>query len=392
MRILYHHRTLGDGAEGIHIQSIVNCLKEQGHELRVVSLVGEKTEFRTSQKAEESKWDRIKNLIPRPVYELAEIAYNLKGKAMLMQAIREFKPDIIYDRYAHFSFSALWAAKKAKLPLILEINSPYSIQKRQWEKVYFPALSKMGEQKIFDAAPRIIVVSSPLKQIVADYGVDTAKVTVLPNGTDPARFDPELDASDLKKELGLDGKIVLGFVGILRSWHNIDKLINILEEIDLSKKNAVMLFLGDGPSYDELLAYNKSQGNEETIRFLGRIPHDKIQRYIAMFDVAISPHATPYSSPMKILEYMAMEKAVLAPDMPNIRDMIVHDENGVLFKPDDAVALKENLLKMIDDKELRQRVGRQARQDVLDKFTWANNARITAEIASELIEKQNREI
>lgn len=385
MRILYHHRTLGDGAEGIHIQSIVNCLKDLGHEVRVVSLVGEKTEFRTSQKARESKWDKIKNVIPRPVYELAEIAYNLKGKAMLMQAIRDFKPDVIYDRYAHFSFSALWAAKKTKLPLILEINSPYSIQKRQWEKVYFPALSKKGEQKIFAAAPRIIVVSSPLKQIVADYGVNTDKVTVLPNGTDPARFDPEQDVSGLKKELGLEGKTVLGFVGILRSWHNIDKLINILEEIDLKKKNAVMLFLGDGPSYDELVAYNMEQGNEETIRFLGRIPHDKIQQYIAMFDVAISPHATPYSSPMKILEYMAMEKAVLAPDMPNIRDMIVDNENGILFPPDDADALKENLLKMIDDAELRQRVGRQAREDVLDKFTWSNNAKITVDIARELV-------
>jgi len=386
MRILYHHRTLGDGAEGIHIQSIVNCLKEQGHEVRVVSLVGEKTEFRTSQKARESKWDKIKNLIPRPVYELAEIAYNLKGKALLMQAIREFKPDVIYDRYAHFSFAALWAAKKAKLPLILEINSPYSIQKRQWEKVYFPTLSKMGEQKIFAAAPRIIVVSSPLKQIVADYGVDTSKVTVLPNGTDPARFDPGLGASDLKRELGLEGKTILGFVGILRSWHNIDKLINILEEIDLKKKNTVMLFLGDGPSYDELLAYNKSQGNEETIRFLGRIPHDKIQRYIAMFDVAISPHATPYSSPMKILEYMAMQKAVLAPDMPNIRDMIKDGANGVLFTPDDTDALKQNLLKMIDDAELRSRVGKQARRDVLDKFTWTKNAGTTVAIARKLLE------
>lgn len=385
MRILYHHRTLGDGAEGIHIQSIVNCLKEQGHEVRVASLVGEQTQFRTSQKAKESKWDKIKNIIPKPIYELAEIAYNLKGKAMLMKAIKEFKPDLIYDRYAHFSFSALWAAKKSKLPLILEVNSPYSIQKRQWEKLYFPGLSKMGEQKIFEAAPRIIVVSSPLKQIIADYGVDTKKVTVLPNGTDASRFDPDLDAQELKKELGLEGKTILGFVGILRSWHNIDKLINILEEIDLKKQNAAMVFLGDGPSYDELVSYNIKNGNEETIKFLGRIPHNEIQRYIAMFDIAISPHATPYSSPMKILEYMAMEKAILAPDMPNIKDIITQGETGVLFTPDNAQALKENLLKLVTDRDLREKVGKNARNQVLQQFTWFNNAKITAEIAEELV-------
>ncbi|RMH61991.1 MAG: glycosyltransferase family 1 protein [Calditrichaeota bacterium] len=390
MRILYHHRTLGDGAEGIHIQSIVNCLKQQGHEVRVVSLVGEKTEFRTSQEARESKWDKIKSIIPQPVYELAEIAYNVKGKAMLMKAIREFKPDIIYDRYAHFSFSALWAAKKSGLPLILEVNSPYSIQKRQWEKLYFPGLSKMGEQKIFEAAPRIIVVSTPLKQIIADYGVDTSKVTVLPNGTDPDRFDPKLDATPLKKELGLEGKTILGFVGILRSWHNIDKLINILEEIDLEKHNAAMVFLGDGPSYEELTAYNKKKGNEKVILFPGRIPHKDIQRYVAMFDIAISPHATPYSSPMKILEYMAMEKAILAPDMSNIKDLITDGETGLLFTPDNAEALKSRLLTLMNDAELRARLGQKARQAVLERFTWDNNARLTAEMAREMVDELSK--
>ncbi|MCD6375027.1 MAG: glycosyltransferase [Caldisericaceae bacterium] len=232
MRILYHHRTLGDGAEGIHIQSIVNGLQQLGHTVKVVSLVGEKTQFRKAQDAKESKWDLIKNKIPGPIYELAEIAYNVKGKRMLQKAIEEFKPDLIYDRYAHFSFAALWAAKKNRLPLILEVNSPYSIQKRLWEKVYFPKLSEYGERKIFNAAPHIIVVSSPLKKIVIDYGVPSERITVLPNGTDPERFNPNIDDHTLREKLGLTGKIVLGFVGILRRWHNIDKLIEVLEELN----------------------------------------------------------------------------------------------------------------------------------------------------------------
>ncbi len=385
MRILYHHRTLGDGAEGIHIQSIVNQLKELGHEVRVVSLVGENTEFRSSQEAKESKWDKIKAVIPKPVYELAEIAYNLKGKAMLMSAIKEFKPDIIYDRYAHFSFSALWAASKTNVPLILEVNSPYSIQKRQWEKIYFPGLSEMGERKIFNKAPHIIVVSSPLKKIVMEYGVPEEKITVLPNGTDVERFNPALDVSNLRKELNIEGKTVIGFVGILRRWHNIDKLIDILEEVDLKKQNAVMLFLGDGPSYQELKEYNDEKGNTETIKFLGRIAHSEIQRYVALMDIAVSPHATPYSSPMKILEYMAMEKAVLAPDMPNITDLIEHSKTGVLFKSDDANALKKELVELIQDSGLRENLGRAAREKVLREITKKKNAEKTLALATDLI-------
>lgn len=388
MRILYHHRTLGDGAEGIHIQSIVNCLRELGHQVKVVSLIGEQTQFRQSQEAKETVWDKIRRGIPGPVYELAEVAYNLKGVRMLQKAIDEFKPDIIYDRYAHFSFSALWAAKRNKLPLILEVNSPYSIQKRQWEKLYFPWLSKMGEEKIFRAAPHIIVVSTPLKKIVMDYGVPAERITVLPNGTDPERFNPNIDDAPLRKELGLEGRVVMGFVGILRRWHNIDKLIRILEEINLPQRNATMLFLGDGPSYQELVAYNKEKGKEEWIRFLGRIPHDEIQRYIAMMDIAISPHATPYSSPMKILEYMAMEKAILAPDMENIRDILKDGENALLFKPDDADSLKEKLIRLMQDADLRRTLGKNARRDVVEKYTWMGNARKTAEIAGRLLGKK----
>ncbi len=387
MRILYHHRTLGDGAEGIHIQSIVNGLRNLGHEVKVVSLVGEQTQFRKSQEAKESFWDKVRAKIPGPVYELAEIAYNLKGLGMLQKAIDSFRPDIIYDRYAHFSFSALWAAKRNNLPLILEVNSPYSIQKRQWEKLYFPGLSRMGEEKIFNAAPHIIVVSTPLKKIVMDYGVPEERITVLPNGTDPERFNPKVDDAELRKELGLEGRVVLGFVGILRRWHNIDKLIEVLEEIDLPEYNATMIFLGDGPSYHELVEFNRQKGHEDWIRFLGRIPHAEIQKYIAMMDIAISPHATPYSSPMKILEYMAMEKAILAPDMENIRDILKDGHNALLFTPDDRTALKEKLLVLIKDRALREKLGQNARKDVIEKFTWQGNARKTAEIAEKLIEK-----
>lgn len=385
MRILYHHRTLGDGAEGIHIQSIVNGLKQLGHEVKVISLVGENTQFRKAQDAKESKWDWVRSKIPGPIYELAEIVYNIKGKRMLQKAIDDFKPDLIYDRYAHFSFAALWAAKKNRLPLILEVNSPYSIQKRLWEKVYFPKLSEYGERKIFNSAPHIIVVSSPLKKIVMDYGVPAERITVLPNGTDPERFNPNIDDRDLREKLGLTGKTVLGFVGILRRWHNIDKLIEVLEELELPKLNAVMLFIGDGPSYQELVEFNKQKGNQEWIRFLGRIPHAEIQQYIAMMDIAISPHATPYSSPMKILEYMAMEKAILAPDMENIRDILEDGRTALLFKPDDAQSLKEKLLQLINTPELRQQLGQNARQDVIEKFTWLGNARKTAEIAATLV-------
>ena len=101
MRILYHHRTLGDGAEGIHISSIVNCMRDEGHDVKIVSLVGEDPQYKSSQKSKGSRWDYIRNLIPQQVYGLVEIAYNIAGYRILKKEIDNFKPDIIYDRYAN---------------------------------------------------------------------------------------------------------------------------------------------------------------------------------------------------------------------------------------------------------------------------------------------------
>jgi glycosyltransferase involved in cell wall biosynthesis len=385
MNILFHHRTLGDGAEGIHIQAIVDSFMALGHSVKVVSLVGEKTKFRATQESRETKWDQIKSFMPGPIYELGEITYNVKGLKMIKDTMRDFRPDIIYDRYAHFSFSAMWAARKFGLPVILEVNSPYSLQKRRWEKLYFPSLSKLGEQKIFNAASHIIAVSTPMKKIVMSYGVPDSRITVLPNGTDPHRFLSRPGSKELKKNLGLEGKIVLGFVGILRSWHNIDKLLSTLEEINLRKLNAVMVFLGDGPSFDELTADTRRRFTEDTVKFLGRIPHADIPKYIDLFDIAISPHATSYSSPMKILEYMAMEKAILAPEMENVQELVEDGHTGILFKPNDSISLKEKLLMLIAEPTLRKNLGANARRKVLTGYTWSDNARKTLGLAEQLL-------
>jgi glycosyltransferase involved in cell wall biosynthesis len=381
MKIIYHHRTLGDGAEGIHIRSIVENLRALGHQVSVISLIGNTTEFRPSQNSKTGSLDRLKTLIPGPLYEFLELVYNFKGFNMLNRAVVNLRPDLIYDRYAHHSFAAILAARRHRLPVILEVNSPYYIQKKQWEKLYFPALSRSSEKRILNAASHLLVVSTPLKKIVMDYGVPGNKISVMPNGTDPAQFTPQVDGAKIIKNLGFENKTILGFVGILRTWHNLDNLVKVLQQINLQKMNSVMLFIGDGPCYEQLSTKN----DNKNIKFLGRIPHADIHRYIAAFDIAISPHATPYSSPMKILEYMAMEKAVLAPNMRNIQDLIADGETGILFEPDNFISFKEKLIKLIEDVNLRKEIGTKARMQVLKNNTWMGVAKKTVDLAEQLI-------
>ena len=130
MRILYHHRTQGEEPESIHIESIVAALRALGHEVRIVGPVDiEHREPAAAASAAPRKpglLARIKAAVPRSVFELLQIAYNAVAAWRLDRAVREYRPDFIYERYALYAFAGGMVARRHGIPLILECNTPYA--------------------------------------------------------------------------------------------------------------------------------------------------------------------------------------------------------------------------------------------------------------------------
>jgi len=385
MRILYHHRTLGDGAEGIHIREIVKGLRKLGHEVRVVSLISEEQLNQPNKQRSTSRWFWVKKIIPGFVFELLEIFYNLKGYRMLLKAARDFQPDAIYDRYISYNYSAIRASKKLNIPCIAEVNSPYATQRRIWERIYFPSLIQYFENKIVNDADKVIVVSTPLKNHLIQHGAKGDNILVVPNGTNPARFKPVRAEETLKNKYKISElDVVLGFVGMLRKWHNIEMLLDVFKELCTDKNHLKLIFVGDGAIQSDLERCAEEIGVGKSVIFTGRVAHDQVPQHIALFHIAISPNVTYYSSPMKILEYMAMGKCVVAPDMENIRDILVPGKTGILFTPGNKSDLKNKLSKLISSSKLRGQIGLCARQAVIENFTWLNNAQKIVKILREL--------
>ena len=375
MRILYHHRTMADGAEGIHIREIVAALRTLGHDVRVVALAGDPTEPRPAGGAHVAT---LRRLIPAFAYEVAEIGYNVIGYRRLMDAIRAFKPDVLYDRYNSYSTAALRAARRAGLPLLLEVNAPVAYERSTYEHLplKFAALARRYERTIIGGADRVFVVSTPLQRHLVDVvGIDARKIVVLPNGADPDRFVPGRGRAAVRARYGLEDRVVIGFVGILRPWHGIDLLLEAMSAVRASHPLAHLLIVGDGPIQAQLEARAEELGIRADVTFAGRVPHSEVVEHIAAMDVAVSPHATFYASPMKILEYMAMSATVVAPAMDNIRDIVEDGQTGLLFPPRSSVALAAALRTAVDDPELRKRLGLLARRRVIDHFNWLANAR-----------------
>jgi glycosyltransferase involved in cell wall biosynthesis len=260
--------------------------------------------------------------------------------------------------------------------VFLEVNSPYSYQKRTFdEKIYYKRLLGLFEKKICRDATWVIVVSTPLKEFLISAGVPERKIIVMPNGVDTDVFHPAIDGREIRKRLGIEQKIVIGFTGILRPWHGLDFLLQAFQQLCQTRSDLHLLIVGDGPIRPDLDKLVTSNGLSGKVTITGRQAHEMVRFFVAAMDIAVSPLSTFYASPMKIIEYMAMGKALVAPNTANIRDIVNDEEDGILFWPQKVDELTEKLLVLIENCHLRAKFGLKARSKVEARFTWLQNAK-----------------
>jgi glycosyltransferase involved in cell wall biosynthesis len=146
----------------------------------------------------------------------------------------------------------------------------------------------------------------------------------------------------------------------------------------------MLLVVGDGPASADLVAKARGLGIDGRLRITGRVPHDAIPEHVAAMDVAVSPRATFYASPMKIPEYMAGARAVIAPRMPNIEDLVDDGRTGLLFEPEVAESLAARLFAVLRDADRRRALGFAARSEVENRLNWRASARRIARLAEEV--------
>jgi glycosyltransferase involved in cell wall biosynthesis len=375
MKILYHHRTLGDGAEGIHIAEMVAAFRELGHEVQVLGLAtgGDATTRQT-------RIARIRDLTPRALFELASVGSNVVEYLAVRRAIRLFAPDFLYKRHARNDVGALAAARRAGVPSLLEVNCLFTGEGyRAFEPMALEPLAAALEKRALRMATERLAVSTPLAQQIATMSQRAA--VVVPNGTDPRRFDPARVTGDaVRARYGLTGALVIGWTGVLRDWHGLD----ILLESMTHARNGRLLIVGGGPAQPAVEARAAALGVADRLIVTGRVPYADIPAHVAAMDIAVVAHDhTGVASPMKLLEYMAMGRPVVAPRLGNILDVVADGETGVLFPPGDAAALGATLQRLAADTVLRQRLGAAARASIESSRNWRA-------IAAQVVERMRR--
>jgi glycosyltransferase involved in cell wall biosynthesis len=374
VRILYHHRTQLEDAQGIHIQEIVKAFRELGHQVEMVALV--RGSGRQEQDQRRKPWRWIAERVPTWIYELMEIAYNLYGFIALVQKVQRFRPHLIYERYSLNTFCGVIVARLFGIPHVLEVNSPLCLEQKRLGKLAFHWLASHTERWICSNSTHTIVVSEVLKQILQRQGVPSTKLLVMINGINPLEFRPEISGDAVREKYGLRDALVIGFVGWFRSWHGLDMLLESMVQWQLEKSPIRLLLVGDGPAYSQLREYAEANHLLPFVIFTGSIERAEMANHIAAMDVTIQPKANEYACPMKILEYMAMGRCIVAPKQPNIQEVLYDGVNASLFSPESPKHFTEALQRVLEDAPLRQTLGRAAYQTVFNRgLLWSENAK-----------------
>jgi glycosyltransferase involved in cell wall biosynthesis len=382
MRVLYHHRTASKDGQAVHIEELIQALRALGHEVRVV---GPRADDGQGGQAmgEDVGWvHKLRAALPKAVYELLELGYSALSYWRLAAAAREFKPDLIYERYNLFLLSGLLLKWRTGLPLFLEVNAPLVDERQQHSGgLGLPRLARWAEDRVWRGADVVLPVTQVLASQIQARGVPASRTVVIPNGINEAHFAQAPAPAAARAALGWPDALVLGFTGFVRDWHGVDRVLHWLAGPE-APANARLLVVGDGPARSDLEALARQLGIEARVRFTGVVPRDQVPVYVAAFDIALQPAVVAYASPLKLFEYLALGKAIVAPRRPNIEEVLSDGVNALLFDGDSPGALEAALTRLCRDEALRMRVAAGAASSIRRLgLTWRNNAQRVADLA-----------
>jgi glycosyltransferase involved in cell wall biosynthesis len=267
------------------------------------------------------------------------------------------------------------------------VNSPFALEQSRDNDIRMAGFAQWSERVICNSATRVIVVSTPLARMLGDNGVDAARIDVMPNGVNVESFETggPGDSGELRRALGIGVEPVIGFVGWFRKWHGLELLLEAYERAGLRGK-AKLLLVGDGQAMADLQADVAVRRLQRDVIFTGPITHTQVPRYVDLIDIAVQPAANEYCCPMKIIEYMALGKAIVAPRQENIQELL-QEEEAEFFDRGDAASLGCALQRLTEDRHRADELGRRARAAIHDRgYLWTSNAqRVIGAISKEAV-------
>lgn len=383
---------LRSGGSITHIAGVINNLKIRSENLLFLT---------TDYIPTVSKNIHQNLLMPSSRFQdFSEVTSLTSNEEFYEQAIdlfseREFVPSLIYQRYSINSFLGIMLSDAYKVPLVLEYNGSEVWISQHWgSRLKYENISSEIEMLNLTRASLIVVVSEEMGSELIGRGIEAKKLLVNPNGVDEAKYSPRIKGDFVRNKFSLNDACVVGFIGTFGQWHGVANLVKafsmLLKENPELVSSTYLLLIGDGPRMQEVRDLIGGDVNQENIILTGVVEQEDGPKFLAACDILVAPHEPNqdgtqfFGSPTKLFEYMAMGKGIVASDLNQIGRTLQHNHTAILVKPGDIASLRDGILCLIKDADLRKKLGTAARDQLEHRHTWKHHTDLIIKKLNEL--------
>jgi glycosyltransferase involved in cell wall biosynthesis len=330
----------------------------------------------------------IRTLEPQRTPGMPVLAYMQAAATVMEERLRELRPQVVIAASNYrTALPALIASRRLGIPFVYEVRGFWEVTRISREPEYEDtpayATQSLMEAKVAQLADHVFTLTGPMREELVSRGVPAGKIELLPNSCDPQRFLPRERDRQLAARWSIpDGVPVIGYIGTFVDYEGLEDLALACA---LLKKRGIefrLLLVGNenasgqdrGPITEQILSVARSEGFSEWLVMPGRVPHEEVESYYSLIDIAPFPRkplpVCEMVSPMKPLEALAMEKAVVVSSVQALVEMIDDGNTGRVFEKGNVAALADVLNELIKQPEQREALGKRGRQWVSTERTW----------------------
>jgi glycosyltransferase involved in cell wall biosynthesis len=302
---------------GSHMRGMVNGFREDGHTVEILVL-GKKPLSTASIAPSTSLKTLFKRVIPnilwRTLKEIQQSRLDKQAAKELQIAIHKFNPDIVYERSAWMSNGSVDILSNFNIKHVVEINAPFEEEVKSFEKApsFIAFIGKKKLKSLLQSADIVLPITSSLQTyLIERFEISSSKCVVVPNAIEKHEIQiNESRVATINKQFNLSEVTVLGFVGSIFPYHGVDRLIRGVAKLNYT--DISILIVGDGYLIPALKKLANELGISSRVHFTGSVPKEDIYNYISAMDILTLPNTEWYCSPVKLFEYGAFGKTILA--------------------------------------------------------------------------------
>jgi glycosyltransferase involved in cell wall biosynthesis len=309
------------------------------------------------------------------------------------------RPDVVIASSPQLlvGLSGWWLARCKRSRFVFEVRDLWpeslaAVGVGNSESPVYRALAQIAGF-LYHNADHIVVVSPAFKEhLVQRWQVAPEKISVVENGVETELFSPRAD-SNLRTELGADGKFVVSYIGTFGNAHGLQTLVDAAERLQNAMPNVLFLLVGEGAEKEQLVSLVRRRGLTN-LRFVDQQPRERIPAYVCASDVCLvllkKNEIFKTVIPSKMLEFMSCARPVILGVEGQARQILELADAGICIEPGNSGELADAILRLSGDEHLRETLGRNGRRHVLQHFSRRQTATTYIDVLSALAGEPKR--